>query len=252
MSPDANRPGYDVLIGVSGESPQYGILGEIAGRKVAIDLEPDAHHQPLWRSRWREVIHPRRPSPRWLRCPSRTSIACRTRSRRSSSTTARRWTTGPSSPPWSRPTPTGQLEALRERYGAEPRALTDVLLLVPADKLDERRAEYPGIEVRPLKFAAAELQASHWRFLMGAVGNQATYMRQVNRLMKQLRNDLTLDEPAPGHSTMSRLPDHLKDMATHAPRPRGGVHRRQHPLERTYPPWPADHCRPARRVHREG
>ena len=44
------------------------------------------------------------------------------------------------------------------------RALTDVLLLVLADKLDERRAEYPGIEVRPLKFATSELQASHWRF----------------------------------------------------------------------------------------
>ena len=45
--------------------------------------------------------------------------------------------------------------ALKERYGAEPRALTDVLLLAPADKLDERQREYPGIEVRPLKFGGS-------------------------------------------------------------------------------------------------
>ena len=83
---------------------------------------------------------------------------------------------------------------------------SDVLLLVPADKLDERRAEYPSIEVRPLKFAAAELQASHWRFLMGAVGNQATYMRQVNRLMKQLRNDLTLASLRQGIDKMCSCP----------------------------------------------
>jgi hypothetical protein len=61
-----------------------------------------------------------------------------------------------------------------------------VLLLAPADKLDERKQEYQGIEVRPLKFGAAELQTSHWRFPMGAVGNQATYIRQLNRVMKSL------------------------------------------------------------------
>jgi len=35
-------------------------------------------------------------------------------------------------------------------------------------KLDARRAEYPGIEVLPLKFASAELQATTGAFLMGA------------------------------------------------------------------------------------
>jgi hypothetical protein len=75
-----------------------------------------------------------------------------------------------------------QVKALKETFGAEPRALSDVLLLAPADKIEERRQEYPGVEVRPLKFGAAELQTSHWRFLMGAVGNQATYIRQLNRM----------------------------------------------------------------------
>ena len=105
-----------------------------------------------------------------------------------------------------------QVRVLRETYGAEPKALSNVILLVPADKLDERREEYAGIEVHPLKFAASELQTSHWRFLMGAVGNQATYIRQLNRVMKSLRNDLTLAGLRQGIDSAS-LPDHLKEMA---------------------------------------
>ena len=105
-----------------------------------------------------------------------------------------------------------RLRALRETYGAEPSALEDVLLLVPTAKLDERRAEYQDIDVRPLKFAAAELQASHWRFLMGAVGNQAIYIRQLNRVMKQLRDDLTLAGLRHGIDD-SRMPDHIKELA---------------------------------------
>ena len=122
---------------------------------------------------------------------------------------------------------------------------------MPADKLDERRAEYPGIEVRPLKFAAAELQTSHWRFLMGAVGNQATYIRQLNRVMKSLRDDLTLDGLRQGIEDLvaARPPQgHGRD----APRPRGGVHRRLGSPEGRDPPRPPHHRRPPRRVHREG
>lgn len=105
-----------------------------------------------------------------------------------------------------------QVKALKETFGADPRALSDVLLLAPADKLEERKQEYPGIEVRALKFGAAELQTGHWRFLMGAVGNQATYIRQLNRVMKSLRDDLTLEGLNQGISASS-LPEHLKVMA---------------------------------------
>ena len=207
-----NRPLYDVLLGVSSESPQYGILGEIAGRKVAIDLN-QTHTISLFGVQGggksytlgtiAEMASLPIPNINRLPHPLATVIFhySPTMDYKPEFTTMVAPNTDPA-----------QLEALRERYGAEPRALTDVLLLVPADKLDERRAEYPGIEVRPLKFAAAELQASHWRFLMGAVGNQATYMRQVNRLMKQLRNDLTLASLRQGIDNVP-LPDHLKDMA---------------------------------------
>ena len=34
----ADGPAYDVMLGATGDSPQYGILGEVAGRRVALDL----------------------------------------------------------------------------------------------------------------------------------------------------------------------------------------------------------------------
>jgi len=105
-----------------------------------------------------------------------------------------------------------QIASLNERYGAEPKALSDVILLTPLDKLDERREEYPNITVHPIKFAASELQASHWRFLMGAIGNQSTYMRQLNRIMKTHRNNLTVPAIRDGIDS-SLLPDTLKGLA---------------------------------------
>ena len=57
------------------------------------------------------------------------------------------------------------IESLANEYNASPAALRDMVLLVPAGKLVARRAEYPNVEVLPLKFASSELQAGHWRFL---------------------------------------------------------------------------------------
>ncbi|WP_295454521.1 hypothetical protein [uncultured Thiodictyon sp.] len=205
-------PAYDVMLGVTGASPQYGILGEALGRTVALDLNhthtislfgvqgggksytlgtvaemaslPIEGINRLPQPLATVIFHY---SPTMDYAPEFTSMVAAN-------------------------TDAAQVALLRERYGAQPRALCDVLLLVPADKLEERRAEYPGIEVRPLQFAAAELQASHWRFLMGAVGNQATYIRQLNRIMKQLRDDLTLAGLRQGIDD-SHMPDHIKELA---------------------------------------
>ncbi|MGW1377794.1 hypothetical protein ACWD6P_26460 [Streptomyces sp. NPDC002446] len=62
-----------------------------------------------------------------------------------------------------------------------------MLLLTPIDQVEDRRQEFPGIEVQPLAFASSELQAAHWRFLVGAVGNQSTYIRQLTRIMRAHR-----------------------------------------------------------------
>ncbi|MDD9981635.1 MAG: ATP-binding protein, partial [Gammaproteobacteria bacterium] len=101
---------------------------------------------------------------------------------------------------------------LRNRYGASPRGLSDIVILAPTAKVEDRRAEYPGIEVLPIAFAAAELKASHWKFLMGAVGNQSMYIRQLTLIMKKLRGELTLATLRQGVQD-SGLSDYLKELA---------------------------------------
>ena len=205
-------PHFDVMLGVSSKSPQYGVLGELGGRKIAIDLNhthtislfgvqgggksytlgaiaemaslpiPNVNHLP--RPLATVIFHY---SPTMDYKPEFTSMV------------------SPNSD-------AAQVASLRERYGAEPRALDDVVLLVPEDKLAERRAEYPSINVHPLKFASRELQVSHWQFLMGAVGNNATYIRQLRRIMRQLRHNLTLDGIRQGVDA-SQMQDNIKTLA---------------------------------------
>ena len=203
---------YDIMLGVTGDSPQYGLLGDVSGRRVAIDLN-QTHTISLFGVQGggksytlgtiAEMASLRIPNINVLPRPLATVIFhySPTMDYRPEFTSM----VAPNSE-------AAQVKALKETFGAEPCSLTDVLLLAPADKLEERKREYPGIEIRPLKFGAAELQTTHWRFLMGAVGNQATYIRQLNRLMKSLRDDLTLEGLNRGIEASS-LPDHLKDMA---------------------------------------
>jgi DNA phosphorothioation-dependent restriction protein DptH len=203
---------YDIMLGTAGDSPQYGLLGDVSGRRVAIDLN-QTHTISLFGVQGggksytlgtiAEMASLPIPNINVLPQPLATVIF-----HYSPTMDYRPEFTSMVAPN----TEAAQVKALKEIFGAEPRALADVLLLAPADKLEERKQEYPGIEVRALKFGAAELQTSHWRFLMGAVGNQATYIRQLNRVMKSLRDDLTLEGLNHGIEASS-LPDHLKGMA---------------------------------------
>ena len=205
-------PDYDVMLGVNGDSPQYGLIGEVSGRRVALDLN-HTHTVSLFGVQGggksytlgsiAEMATAPTPGINALPHPLATVIFhySPTMDYRPEFTSM----VDPNSEE-------AQLEILKERYGAEPASLKDVLLLVPEDKLDARRAEYPRIRVESLKFSASELQTSHWQFLMGAVGNQATYIRQLKRIIKRIRDDLSLqrlrDELA-----NANLPDHLRDLA---------------------------------------
>ena len=203
---------YDVISGVTGDSPQFGILGEVAGRKVALDLNhthtislfgvqgggksytlgsivemacmsiPNINILP---SPLAGVIFHYSPTQDYK--PEFTSMV------------------SPNSEP-------EQLAMLKERYGAEPDGLKDVLILTPASKVEDRKAEYPDIEVLPIMFAASELKVMHWKFLMGAVGSQSMYIRQITLIMKKLRGRLTLNDLLKGVEESS-LSDHLKDLA---------------------------------------
>ena len=209
---DASQVSYDILLGTDQDSPQYGLLGEVSGRKVALDLN-QTHTISLFGVQGggksytlgtiAEMAALPIPSINVLPRPLATVIFhySQTQEYKPEFTTM--------NSPNAEET---QLKALQERYGAQPKALNDIVLLVPEGKTVERRREYPDIDVRPLKFGTRELQAGHWRFLMGAVGNQATYMRQINMIMRQNRNDLSIGALHSGIEE-SGLQDHLKAIA---------------------------------------
>ncbi|MFU1543014.1 hypothetical protein ACM2VF_21890 [Escherichia coli] len=203
---------YDIMLGVNGSSPQYGLLGEVSGRKIALDLNhthtislfgvqgggksytlgtaiemasmPIQHINVLPSPLATVIFHY---SPTQDYAPEFTSMI-------------------------NANSVEDEIRILRERYKANPEALKDVLILTPANKVDDRRAEYPDIEVKPIAFSAAELKAAHWKFLMGAIGSQSMYMRQINLIMRGLRDNLTLDSLRAGIDN-SGLSDHLKELA---------------------------------------
>jgi DNA phosphorothioation-dependent restriction protein DptH len=86
-----------------------------------------------------------------------------------------------------------EIEHLLTEYGARPRGLEDVTLLTPEAKLQQRQREFPGLDVRPLKFASSEIGAESWKFLLGAYGNESLYIRQLVAIMRQHRGALTLE-----------------------------------------------------------
>lgn len=88
---------------------------------------------------------------------------------------------------------TSEVDRLLAEYGAKPAGLKDVLLLAPEAKVEARRREYPGVAVEPIKFSSAELGAESWKFLLGAYGNDALYVRQLVAIMRRHRQGLTLD-----------------------------------------------------------
>lgn len=203
---------YDVLLGTNSSSPQYGILGQHSGRRVAIDLN-QTHTISLFGVQGGGKSYTLGAVAEMASLP----IPNINRLPRPLATVIFHYSPtmdyGPEFTSMVAPNSDEvQRQVLRETFGADPCALSDVVLLAPADKVEDRRSEHPGIEVLPLKFAASELQTNHWRFLMGAVGNQATYIRQLNRVMKSLRDELTLVGLRQGIDA-SNLPDHLKDMA---------------------------------------
>lgn len=205
-------PAYDIMLGATGVTPQFGVLGEVSGRKVALDLN-QTHTISLFGVQGggksytlglvAEMASLKIPGINALPEPLATVIFhySPTMDYKPEFTSM----VGANSVE-------EQINLLRESYGAEPQALSDVVLLCPEDKLEERQFEYPDIEVLPLQFSASELKASHWKFLMGAVGNQATYIRQLMRVMKSMRDNITLDGLRAGLDASS-IPDHLKALA---------------------------------------
>jgi hypothetical protein len=86
-----------------------------------------------------------------------------------------------------------ELETLRREYGASGHALNDILILTSEDKVEARQREFPGLPVEPILFHPSELTIQDWRFLMGAVGNDSLYVRELGLIMRGLRNQITVE-----------------------------------------------------------
>ncbi|MEV7435280.1 methylation-associated defense system ATP-binding protein MAD8 [Streptomyces griseoviridis] len=209
-TPETEDP--DIVLGVSRSSPQFGVLGTSAGRTVALDLN-ETHAISLFGVQGGgksytlgsvlEMASLAVPGVNRLGSPLASVVFHYSE-------------TSEYEPEFLSMVHAnddeGQRTALRRRYGAEAAGLSDVVLLVPEEYVEERQERYPDVLVRPLAFAAAELKIAHWKFLMGAVGNQSGYIRQIGRIIKANRADLTLEAVRRGVEG-STLDDHLKRRA---------------------------------------
>ena len=203
---------YDVMLGINGDSPQYGLLGEVVGRKIALDLN-HTHTISLFGVQGGgksytlgtviEMATIQIEKINVLPSPLATVIFHYS-------------PTQDYAPEFTSMIQANsiddEVQILRERYHANPERMKDVLILTPRNKVEDRQVEYPDIEVRPISFSASELKASHWKFLMGAIGSQSMYLRQINLIMRTLRNNLTLMGIQNGIENSS-LSDHLKELA---------------------------------------
>ena len=208
-----DRPGYDAILGVTGNSPQYGLLGEASGRKIALDLN-QTHTISLFGVQGGGKSYTAGSIVEMTCIPVEGVNAlphplASVVFHYSSTLDYRPEFTSMGLPNRSNP----EVEALRNRYGASPRGLSDIVILAPAAKVSERQAEYPDLQVLPIAFAAAELKVSHWKFLMGAVGSQSMYIRQLTLIMKKLRGEVTLAALRQGVKE-SGLSDYLKELAS--------------------------------------
>lgn len=209
---DPAEPAYDAVLGATGSSPQYGLIGRTSGRTVALDLN-QTHTVSLFGVQG---------GGKSYTLGSVIEMACMPVAgvnrlpQPLAGVIFHYSATLDYQPEFTSMAAPNAVEAevsrLRADYGAAPQALDDLVILTPAAKVEARRAEYPGIEVLPIAFAASELKASHWKFLMGAVGSQSLYIRQLALIMKKLRGDLTLDALRQGVQD-SGLSDYLKDLA---------------------------------------
>ena len=189
--PPSPLPAYDVLLGDSGATPQYGILGKAAGKIVALDLS-GVNTISLFGVQGAGksytvgsiVEMATRPFPGINALPAPLA------------TVVFHYHESQDYPPefvsMNEPNAReAEIRALVEEYGAQPGRLEDVLILTSADKVARRQAEFPKVRVEPLYFSSAELSLKDWRFLMGALGNQM-YMKQIALIMRQLRERMTL------------------------------------------------------------
>ncbi|MDA3962409.1 MAG: hypothetical protein PF961_16600 [Planctomycetota bacterium] len=88
------------------------------------------------------------------------------------------------------------------QLGGEPVGAKDVILVTPPQLVEERRREYPDLDVYPLTFGSSELTVSSYLNLMGDESSSSLEQQVLLQLMSEMRSDLS---PA---RLLERIADH--------------------------------------------
>ncbi len=192
--PDYLEPNCDVIIGKNGASPQYGVLGKMIsnGRVIGLDLN-ECNTVSLFGVQGAgksytigsitEMVLRQFSKVNKLPAPMASVIFHYS----DSMDYAPEFTTMvyPNDE-------SGQLAKLKAEYGAKPGNIKDVILLAPESQVETRKSEYPDLEVHSIGFDSSELSVKDWMFLLGAMGNDSTYIKELKQIMKACRNDMSL------------------------------------------------------------
>lgn len=189
-----NRLEYDILVGKSSQSEQFGLLGKSAqGKKIAIDLSEtntislfgvQGGGKSYTIGTVTEMVLKQFDDVNILPAPLAGVIF-----HYSESSDYKPEFTSMIFPNDKEV----ELKKLKDEYGAEPSSIEDVIILTPKDKIEDRKLEYPSITVLPISFNSKELTVQDWMFLLGAIGNDSAYIKQLKTIMKEHRKNITLE-----------------------------------------------------------
>jgi DNA helicase HerA-like ATPase len=87
----------------------------------------------------------------------------------------------------------GAVAQLMTTYGAEPRGLSDIALLVPDAVLERRSAEFVDLPVHRLMLAPRELTLNDWKLLMGIEGGDQMYGKVMTTILRKIRGAVSLE-----------------------------------------------------------
>lgn len=76
-----------------------------------------------------------------------------------------------------------QVDALVQRWRAQPQGVQDLVLLVPPRMLERRRQEYPDVRVEPIIMGIEELAFIDWKCMMGLAGVENDYVYVANNAL---------------------------------------------------------------------
>ena len=194
INPNYEKPSCDVIIGKNGDSPQFGIIGKMNsnGRVIGLDLNEcntislfgvQGAGKSYTIGSITEMVLRQFSKVNLLPAPMASVIFHYSDS----------MDYAPEFTSMVYPNDeAGQLAKLKAEYGAEPGCIKDVILLAPESQVETRKEEYPDIEVHPIGFDSSELAVRDWMFLLGAMGNDSTYIKELKQIMKACRNDMSL------------------------------------------------------------